>query len=216
MIDYTEIIKDDFFIESYKKIEFLKKDFYVNHGFLHINHVVENAKNIAKLFNLSKEDTNLLLCAATLHDIGYLKEYRHSHAINGATIANEYLIKKDVDEVSREKICKAIAHHGGKAEYDFDSAISTCLILADKIDFVASRYSQDASKYPKVIPYLNILKTELNLENNALILTITTTKEFEKYKQDCTHVLQAVQDCLNTFSNATGMDNKIIFSTYSD
>ena len=64
-MDYKEILKSDYFKETYAKIEELKKDFYVNHGFIHINGVINNAKYLADLFCLNPKQKESILDMAS-------------------------------------------------------------------------------------------------------------------------------------------------------
>ena len=123
-MDYKDILKSDYFNETYSQIEELKKDFYVNHGFIHVNGVIKNAEYLADLFCLSQKQKDLLLIASALHDIGYLKG-REEHPINGATLAKEYLDTLNVlSDKEVERITKAISSHGGKTEDDYTDDIS--------------------------------------------------------------------------------------------
>ena len=53
-MDYKDVLKSDYFNETYAKIEELKKDFYVNHGFVHVDGVINNAK-FQKLFEVFRK-----------------------------------------------------------------------------------------------------------------------------------------------------------------
>ena len=175
-MDYKEILNSDYFKESYTKIEELKKDFYVNHGFIHINNVISNAKYLADVFCLDSSQKDLLLVASALHDIGYLRG-REDHAANGGVLACEYLkdkmCKEDVD-----LICDAIANHGGKRDDDYRCPISMCLILADKFDFTKDRYQDDGKEHTKLPLFLSIEKIILTrVDINNFILKIYTTNK---------------------------------------
>ena len=39
-MNYLDIVNSDYFKETYSKIEEMKKDFPVNHGFIHVNNVI--------------------------------------------------------------------------------------------------------------------------------------------------------------------------------
>ena len=104
-----QIMDSEFFTDTYTKIEKLKKDFPVNHGFIHIRHVVENGKHVAQVFNLDEKQTNQLLIACALHDIGYLKG-RHDHAKNGGEFATEVLQNWGFDKDDIKTISTAISN----------------------------------------------------------------------------------------------------------
>ena len=175
-MDYKDIINSEYFKETYAKIEELKKEFYVNHGFIHVNGVVRNAEYLADLFGLDDKQKSLLLIASTLHDIGYLMG-RENHAKNGGILAGEYLkdkmLKEDID-----LICMAISNHGGKKDEDYVCPISMCLILADKLDFTKERYKDDKKEHESLKLFLSVEKIQLKKKNlNNYILEIYTTNK---------------------------------------
>lgn len=176
-MNYIDIINSDYFRQTYSKVEEIKKDYPVNHGFIHINNVIKNAKRLAKTFKLTKNEKELLLVACTLHDIGYLSG-RDDHAQNGSIIAKEILKIWDFNNSDIEIITNAIKNHGGKQKEDFQDRVSMCLIIADKLDFINSRYDKSKLKesYLKIFP--NINDTYLDYKNNKLILNIFINQNF--------------------------------------
>lgn len=194
MLTYKDICKSDYFKEKYAKIEELKKDFPVNHGFVHVSHVLKNAKRLAKLFNLDKKDAQLLLIAASLHDIGYL-DNRDNHPQSGAVLAKEYL-KDKLPEEDLSKVCLMIASHGGKHKDDYQNLCCICMILADKLDFIASRYDKEKI-YDRHKIYLTIKATEIVKCKNYYQLVIKTTNKslFSNISEH--HFFQKLQDVLN-------------------
>lgn len=183
---YEQIMQTQYFQDTYSKIEDLKKEFPVNHGFIHVDHVINNSKKLAKIFKLNEQQTNLLLIAAALHDIGYLSG-RDEHPQNGAILTKEFLTGKynlSSDEI--DQICNAISHHGCKNENECTDILSLCLILADKMDFVSSRYSDDTEKYPNVIPFKKISKVVPEFDGKTftmkIILSDCTSEEIISYK----------------------------------
>ena len=175
-MNYKDILKSEYFKAVYTEIEELKKDFCVNHGFLHVNSVIKNADYLADLFELTPKQKELLLIASTLHDIGYLKG-REGHAQNGGVLAREYLKGKLLVE-DVELICNAIACHGGKKESDYVCPISMCLILADKLDFTKRRYQDDGKEHKDLPMFLTIEKILLTkLSENDFVLKIYTTNK---------------------------------------
>lgn len=139
-MNYIDIIESDFYKNSYQKIEELKKDYPVNHGFVHIKNVLKNAKDLANIFKLSNMQRKNLYIACALHDVGYLNG-RENHAKAGSEIAKDYLNKNGFLQKDIEKICNAIACHGGKQLSDYKDNVALCLILADKLDFAWTRYN---------------------------------------------------------------------------
>ena len=170
-MDYTKITESDFFKNTYSQIENLKKDFPVNHGFVHIYHVIENGKHIAKVFGLDDKQTNQLLVACALHDIGYIKG-RHDHAKNGGEFSRDVLKNFGFNQFDVEVISNAISNHGGDDESCYKDAISRCLVLSDKLDFIKSRYKFWENYNYGTMAYFHIEKTFLSFENKKLILHI--------------------------------------------
>jgi len=176
-MNYQDILKSDYFNKTYEEIEELKKDFYVNHGFIHINGVINNAKYLAELFCLTEKQKELLLIASALHDVGYLKG-REDHAKNGGVIVREYLNGK-MPEDDIDIVCNAIASHGGKTEDDYVCPVSMCLILADKFDFAKQRYKDDGKEHKHLPLFQSIEKIVLTKEdgNNFKLNIYTTNKK---------------------------------------
>jgi len=177
---YNDILNSDYFKNTYKKIEKIKKDFPVNHGFIHIENVVRNAKRLVLTFNLNAKQEELLLIACLLHDVGYLKG-RDEHASNGAILAKKYLIQNGFNREDIKLICDAIKNHGGKKHEDFIEPISMCLVIADKIDFISSRYNSLMLEENKAKVFSNVLDTILEYNNDQIVLKIFVNKEFDKY-----------------------------------
>lgn len=174
VMTYKDIVNSEYFKNTYSKIEELKKDFYVNHGFIHINGVINNAKYLADLFGLNDGQKELLLIATALHDIGYLMG-RENHALNGAVLAREYLHGK-LPEEDINLICEAIASHGGKKEEDYICPVSMCLILADKLDFSKQRYQDDGKDHTNLTLFKSVEQILLVKEcENTFKLNIYTT-----------------------------------------
>ncbi len=67
----------------------MSDDFYY-HNYEHTKDVVEASTEISKVTELSDEDTELVLIAALLHDIGYSKAY-DDHETHSKEMAREYL-----------------------------------------------------------------------------------------------------------------------------
>lgn len=179
-VDYKEILNSRYFIKTYSKIEKKKKNFYVNHGFVHINNVLKNAERLVDVFSLTEREKNMLFVACLLHDIGYLKN-RDNHAFYGAVLARKYLKNKAFCKHCVEKICDAISSHGGKNESDYDDVVSRCLIIADKLDFVSSRYNENLLEDEnKRKIFLNVVDTFLKYKDNCVSLCIVISKNFDK------------------------------------
>lgn len=176
-MNYIDVIDSEYFKKTYSEIEKLKKDFPVNHGFIHINNVIENAKKLAITFKLTDREKDLLLIAAALHDIGYING-RDDHACNGGILVKEILKEWNFNDDDIKIVSKAISSHGGKNESDYVDLVSMCLIIADKLDFINTRYDKTRLKddYLKIFPH--IISTYLDYDKNEIILNIMVNKEF--------------------------------------
>lgn len=209
-MDYKEILQSNYYKDAYSKIEELKKDFYVNHGFIHINNVINNAKYLADLFCLRDKQKELLLIASALHDVGYLKG-REDHAKSGSVLVYEYL-KDKMPKEDVDVICNAIASHGGKNEKDYINPISMCLILADKFDFTKDRYKDDGKEHVYLPLFLSIEKIILTKENtNNFILKIYTTNKQLFDNLEDNYYFEKLFEVLKKLKNACNYDIEIDF-----
>lgn len=77
------------------------------HGKHHTLDVVAVAERLCVVENVSKKDTILVLTAALLHDIGFLRHYS-DHEEHGCRIAEEWLPQFNYTEGSIKKICGLI------------------------------------------------------------------------------------------------------------
>lgn len=177
-MNYIDILRSNYFKQTYLEIEELKKDYPVNHGFIHINNVIENSKKLAAIFNLNDKEKELLLIAACLHDIGYLKG-RENHAYNGSVLAKDVLKEWDFGENDINIICETIKNHGGREQFEYKDKISMCLIAADKIDFISSRYDIARLDPDKAKIFANIKDTFIEYKKSKVILNIVTKNNFD-------------------------------------
>lgn len=175
-MNYLDILNSDYFKETYSKIENMKKDFPVNHGFIHVKNVINNAIRIADVFMLNSDEKRLLLIACALHDIGYL-EGRDNHALNGSFLARKFLEEKEFGVHEIDIVCNAIKNHGGKDIRDFNDCVSMCLVIADKLDFVSSRYNENMLDEDKKKIFPHIIDTYITIEE-YIVLNIVVDNLF--------------------------------------
>ena len=198
---YRDILQSDYFFNTYTTIEVMKRDFPVNHGCLHVWHVIQNAKYLADIFDLTEKERGLLLISATLHDIGYIKG-RENHASSGAVLAREYLQGKMSDE-DIEKICDAIANHGGERPECYVDKVSRCLVFADKLDFDNTRYRYDELSKESIVVYLSIQKVEFVKKKDFFEFAIYTNDLtlFKDYQER--HFFKKLARVFDNFEQAT-------------
>ncbi len=203
---YRDILSSDFFFDTYSQIEFMKSGFPVNHGFLHVWHVIKNAKYLSELFELDSHEKELLLIACAVHDIGYL-DGRDDHAINGEKRAREYLNGK-LEEEDIERVCQAIANHGGHEDGDYVDKVSRALVMADKLDFVRTRYREDPN-HKSVATFLTIHKVELLKRNGGFDLEVQTTSEDLTSSLEDSYFFNKLKLVLERLSRASGKNVEI-------
>ena len=196
-------MQTDFYRKTYSEVEELKKDFPVNHGFLHVNHVLANAKKLAKIFGLNKNERRQLYIASVLHDIGYIKG-REEHAKSGGEMAKEFLEKNGFSQSDVSVICDAISRHGGKDISDYQSPISLCLVLADKLDFVGSRYNPNIAEHPVNPIYLAIKSLDLAIFPNEIVLKFQVKKDFNPQEFISGHFGRKLTLVFSTLSEVLG------------
>jgi len=76
---------------------------FVYHNFNHTQRVVENAKLLAEEQNLTKEDKEILILSAWLHDTGYTVSEKN-HEQESKRIAREYLEQLNFPKASISKV----------------------------------------------------------------------------------------------------------------
>ena len=210
MMNYKDIQKSQFYLDTYAKVEQLKKDFPVNHGFLHVNHVLANAKKLAKTFNLNNYQKRLLYVASVLHDIGYING-REDHALSGGNLAKQVLEKNGFSQKEVEVICDAITRHGGKDISDYQSPISLCLVLADKLDFVASRYNPNIPDHPVNPIYLAIKELNFSLGENEILLEFVIGNGFNIAEFESGHFGRKLISVFSMLSSSLRIPYKFIY-----
>jgi len=138
MITFDEIIKNKEIKTLIEKADgYLLALGYTDHGFNHINNVVERARMIAEKIGFSKEQIDITVVASYLHDIGNITGREH-HSLAGSLMAFQLLrdLKMNIEKIAQ--IVTAIASHDEYAGEVTDE-ISAVLIIADKSDVRRSR-----------------------------------------------------------------------------
>ncbi len=167
-MNYLNILQDKEIVAINNQIEELKSKDTMFYGSQHILNTIEYAKLLAECFKLSDEDTQLLLIATSLHNIGHLNgKTLHQHT--GAEMAKAYLKKHSMNEQDIKVVYNAINSHLGRRNDDFYNIVSCCLILADKMDFGFSRYKQGAEmsaedKICSKITHISVKNTDDTIE----------------------------------------------------
>ena len=137
-MNYLDILQDREIVAIFSQIDILKQADPRYFGILHTLSTIEYAKQLAECFSLTEHETDLLLLACSLHNIGHLNG-KTLHAKTGAEMAKAYLKKNGVPAKDINTIVSAIASHMGRKNDNFYDSVSACMILADKMDFGSSR-----------------------------------------------------------------------------
>ena len=135
---YLDIIQDREIMAIYSRIDILKQDEPKHYGIIHVLSTIEYARQLAECFELNIKERNLLFIACALHNIGHLNG-KTLHAQTGAEMAKGYLRRNNIPSADITVIGSAIASHTGRRGDNFYDNVSACLILADKMDFGATR-----------------------------------------------------------------------------
>ena len=137
-MNYLDILQDKEIAAIYSQIDILKQAEPRHYGMIHTLSTIEYAKQLAECFSLTEEEKRLLYIACALHNIGHLNG-KTLHAQTGSEMAKAYLRKTGMDIRDINTVGGAIASHLGRRGDNFYDSVSACLILADKMDFGATR-----------------------------------------------------------------------------
>ncbi len=114
---------------------------YTEHGTRHLGIVSKRTKQILKQLGCSKQDVELGLISAYLHDIGNAVN-RSDHAHSGAILAYQLLVQRGMPFDMATQVMSAIGNHD-EATGTSTNKISSALIIADKSDVHRSRVRED-------------------------------------------------------------------------
>ncbi len=137
-MNYLDILQDREIVAILGQIDILKQADAKYYGMLHTLSTIEYSKQLAECFNLTPHEQELLFIACALHNVGHLHG-KTLHAQTAAEMAKAYLKKHEMNLKDINTICSAIKSHLGKANDNFYDNVSACMILADKMDFGATR-----------------------------------------------------------------------------
>ena len=171
-MNYLDILQDKEIMAIFSRIEIFKQEEAQHFGIMHTLNTIEYAKQLAECFDLTPKEKHLLFMACALHNIGHLNG-KTLHAQTGAEMARTYLKKHNVDADDIKVICGAIASHLGRRGDNFYDTVSACMILADKMDFGATRikpYFEMISREEKVCKSITLVQVARN--DDVVTLTL--------------------------------------------
>lgn len=196
MLNYKDILKNEEIQKIYNDIE-EKTHYILSHGIKHISNVVDYCKQIANAINMKENEKNLLLIAASLHDIGRNFAPTNHHSA-GLEFIKKFLNNK-LTEKEINTICAAIFYHDRKScDFNKMDDIAYCLILADKLDYSCSRLIPELiDNSPKIKFYESIKRIDvLNIKN---VLQIKFHLSDDCFKKDIASFMEGNNDILDNF-----------------
>lgn len=198
-MNYLEVLQDKEIMAILNQIDIAKQYEPKHYGLIHTLNTVEFSKQLAKCFDLTAKEERLLLICCALHNIGHLNG-KNLHAQTGAEMARGYLLNRGMELKDINTICNAIRNHTGKRNDDFYNNVSCCMILADKMDFGASRYKVNFEKLSgedkicKKITYVEAKRVEdtvqlvvggIGVDWDKFIQTSTYSKVYSCFSMAC-------------------------------
>jgi HD-GYP domain-containing protein (c-di-GMP phosphodiesterase class II) len=177
MISYKTILEDKEIVSQYQKVDDQNKYPFI-HGLQHIKNVVEIMKKLAKALQIPDNDTQNLLIACVLHDIGQV-DGRERHGKKGRKFARQYLDGK-INENDLENILTAIEKHDQNVDLDKLSLFTNLVCFADKMDFAKNRFEENYREKFDYIVYENVLDVDFEFNTNNFILRIKTGGKINK------------------------------------
>lgn len=113
---------------------------FTEHGARHANLVSRIARNVLRRLDYDPHLQELAAIAGYLHDMGNAIS-RHDHALTGALLARDILLRYGVSPADVALVMGAIGSHGDDAHRLGEAVhpVSAALILADKSDVHRSR-----------------------------------------------------------------------------
>ena len=174
-MNYQDILQDREISAIYSQIDILKQEEPRHYGIRHTLNTIEYAKQLAECFSLTEDEKRLLYIACALHNVGHLNG-KSLHAQTGSEMAKAYLRKSGMDIRDINTVGGAIASHLGRRGDNFYDSVSACLILADKMDFGATRikpYFEPLSQEDEVCK--RITSVEVRRTDNKVELVLGGT-----------------------------------------
>ena len=170
---------------------------YTEHSFRHCRLVSNKCGEILTAVGASDRTVELGKIAGYIHDIGNAVNRNH-HAISGALLAYDILIRKGMSYKDASEIMMAIANHD-EGEGQPVSPISAALILSDKADVHRSRVTNPNSESFDIHDRVNYAATRsiLTIEDGAAKLLIEIDTEICPVMDYFEIFLQRMKMCRN-------------------
>ncbi len=206
MITFEEIKNDKYIIDIYKQIDINELQQWAIHGMKHINKVVNVVEYILTKLGYNEEIIQCGKIAALLHDIGCVQG-KKDHAINGYSMAKEYLKDKDLSEEYKEIILDAIIDHSNGN--NIKNIIGASLVIADKLDFDKNRmtpFGLDIEHF-KQLQYIE--KVDIDIDNYNFNVDFKVTDEFDKQDMEQYYFVEKIFKAVDKFAKYINRNGKI-------
>ena len=195
---YKQILLDDKIIKRYNDVN-KKINFVIDHGILHIEHVLKYINMICDELKIDEHTRDLALIAGVLHDVGRLECWK-GHAEESAKFAKEYL-KGKLNAEDLEIVLDAISHHE-RSVFDYNSKNDAAWILfmADKMDYTRDRFIEsliDEGAKPK-FDYV-VKSIELKRKCKTCNITFTLFEEVGSFLETAERITNVYTKTLNYF-----------------
>lgn len=172
-----EDVRRDREVDTFVRLgnQYLGEMGFTEHGYRHLNLVVERGRLIMSELGFSEREVELTAIAAYLHDIGNVIN-RVGHSQSGAMLAYEVLSRlgMPLDEISI--IMAAIGNHDESSGTPVN-AVAAALILADKSDVHRSRVRNPDIATFDIHDRVNyaVEKSELRVDGKQRTVTMELT-----------------------------------------
>jgi HD superfamily phosphohydrolase YqeK len=193
MKTFEKVYADKTVIDLYDRIKQKEKTSafaYAAHDLTHVNRVIKNCEDVAKLLKIDGKKINEIKVAALLHDIGCAFGDKHGHAERSYIWAKEYLNNtndkdtdddkatddnkntkdKDTDDYAKDEILKAIREHSGLGS----GVYGKILAFADKIDVCLDRLLPAGLLIDNCKEYAHLLSYIVEIEDGKLVVKYTS------------------------------------------
>ncbi len=199
----SEIRNDPFIINIYNRIEEIQEGRdYADHGWRHINKVVDNIKQIIDVYDCSLIESGII--AALLHDIGIV-DGKGNHGEVSYLMATKYLQDKEI--VNKEVILDAIRYHGGGK--DNFNLVGHALVLADKIDFDKNRILPLGMEDLFFLEILNINDVIIVAKKETIIIKFLVNQNFNRKKMEGYYFVSKIFKAVKEFARYLKIDYQI-------
>ena len=171
-MNYKDILNSKVVIDEYKKIDEVNAVPF-NHGMKHINNVCNIMNRLCDILNISGEQKDALLIAASLHDIGQA-DGREEHGRK----AKEFLIRNFENELKNNKYYNdmliSIEIHDDMS--NINNSLFTLLVqLCDKLDFSKERMEENYREKFRYYCWENVDKVEFIYDDDRFGIDIITS-----------------------------------------